>query len=118
MYQVRHPADSPDVGLADLRQSEADCGRALSCGGELVAGRYGAATGAIPAGYQLPTTGQGAAAVRFALAQAGKPYIGGVGGVAYLVHAPQSGQDVQVDPLSSWKNVIVAIRRPLTLKGL
>jgi cell wall-associated NlpC family hydrolase len=40
-------------------------------------------------------------------------YIGAAAGVAYLVHAPQTGQDVQVDPLSSWKNVIVAIRRPL-----
>jgi hypothetical protein len=45
-------------------------------------------------------------------------YIGATAGVPYLVHAPQSGQDVQVDPLSSWKNVIVAIRRPLTQKGM
>ena len=163
--------------------------QAVACAGNGGAGLPGAATGAIPAGYQLPTTGQGAAAVRFALAQVGKPYIwggvgpsgydcsgltlkawaaagvaiprtsqaqaqsgtpipgladlqpgdllfiagsdgtpaspghvgmyiGAVGGVAYLVHAPQTGQDVQVDPLSNWKNVIVAIRRPLTQKGM
>jgi cell wall-associated NlpC family hydrolase len=157
---------------------------AAPCAGNGGAGLPGASTGAIPAGYQLPTTGQGAAAVRFAVAQVGKPYVwGGVGpngydcsglmlkawaaagvaiprtsqaqsqsgtpvpgladlqpgdllfiagadgspaspghvgmyigataGVAYLVQAPQTGQSVQVDPLSRWKNVIVAIRRPL-----
>jgi len=158
--------------------------QAVACAGNGGAGLPGVATGAIPAGYQLPAAGQSAAAVRFALAQVGKPYIwGGVGpsgydcsgltleawaaaGVAiprtaqaqaesgtpvaglaelqpgdllfiagadgtpaapghvgmyigqldhvpYLVQAPQTGQKVQVDPLSSWKNVIVGIRRPL-----
>lgn len=141
-------------------------------------------TGGLPAGYTLPTAGQGATTVGQALAQLGKPYVwGGVGpagfdcsgltmtswaaagvaiprtaaaqstsgvpvagvaamqpgdllfiagsngstdrpghngmyigtvdGVAYLVHAPQTGESVEVQPVSRWDGLIVAIRRPV-----
>jgi peptidoglycan DL-endopeptidase CwlO len=147
-------------------------------------GVFGDGVAALPAGYQLPTAGQGAIAVRTALAQLGKPYvwggvgprgfdcsgltmtswaaagvaiprtaaaqaasgaviglpalqpgdllfiagtdgtaaspghvgmyIGTVGGVAYLVQAPRTGLTVEVDRMSQWNGLIVAIRRPVT----
>lgn len=157
---------------------------APSCAGNGGEGLPGGPAGGIPAGYHLPTAGQGAIAVKFALAQVGKPYIwGGVGprgydcsgltmmawgavgvalprtaaaqsrsgspvaglaslqpgdllfiagsggsaaapghlgmyigevaGVPYLVHAPQSGRNIEVKPLAQWSRVIVGVRRPL-----
>jgi hypothetical protein len=41
-------------------------------------------------------------------------YIGTVSGVPYLVQAPHTGRTVEVDPVSSWNGLIVAIRRPIT----
>lgn len=45
-------------------------------------------------------------------------YIGEVDGVGYLVHAPRSGRSVEVQPLSRWDGLIVAIRRPVARSDL
>jgi cell wall-associated NlpC family hydrolase len=39
-------------------------------------------------------------------------YIGLVNGIPYLVQAPQTGKTVEVKPVSAWRGLIVAIRRP------
>jgi len=41
-------------------------------------------------------------------------YIGVAGGQQYLVQAPHTGDVVKVSLASSWRNEIVAIRRPVT----
>jgi cell wall-associated NlpC family hydrolase len=38
--------------------------------------------------------------------------IGSAGGVPWLVQAPQQGENVQVNPVSVWDGLVVAIRRP------
>jgi cell wall-associated NlpC family hydrolase len=66
-------------------------------------GVFGDGVAALPAGYQLPTAGQGATAVRTALAQLGKPYIwGGVG---------PRGFDCSGLTMTSWAAAGVAIPR-------
>jgi cell wall-associated NlpC family hydrolase len=40
-------------------------------------------------------------------------YIGLVNAVSYLVHAPQTGKTVEIQPVSAWRGQIVAIRRPV-----
>ena len=39
-------------------------------------------------------------------------YIGLVNAVPFLVHAPQTGKTVEIKPISVWRGLIVAIRRP------
>jgi len=39
-------------------------------------------------------------------------YIGLVSDVPFLVHAPQTGKTVEIKPISTWRALIVAIRRP------
>jgi cell wall-associated NlpC family hydrolase len=39
-------------------------------------------------------------------------YIGFVNTVPFLVHAPQTGKTVEIKPISAWRGLIVAIRRP------
>ena len=39
-------------------------------------------------------------------------YIGLVNTVPFLVHAPQTGKTVEIKPISTWRGLIVAIRRP------
>ena len=39
-------------------------------------------------------------------------YLGLVNAVPFLVHAPQSGKTVEIKPISTWRGLIVAIRRP------
>ena len=39
-------------------------------------------------------------------------YIGLVNAVPFLVHAPQTGKTVEIKPISTWRGLIVAIRRP------
>jgi cell wall-associated NlpC family hydrolase len=39
-------------------------------------------------------------------------YIGAVDGAPSLVHAPRTGKNVEINPVSSWAGQIVAIRRP------
>jgi cell wall-associated NlpC family hydrolase len=39
-------------------------------------------------------------------------YIGLVNGIPYLVQAPQTGKTVEIKPVSAWRGLIVAIRRP------
>ena len=41
-------------------------------------------------------------------------YIGLVDTVPYLVQAPQTGKTVEVKPVSAWRGLIVAVRRPST----
>ncbi len=41
-------------------------------------------------------------------------YIGPVKGIPYLVQAPQTGKTVEIKPVSTWRSLIVAIRRPTT----
>lgn len=40
-------------------------------------------------------------------------YIGPVNSVPYLVQAPQTGKTVEIKPVSTWRSLIVAIRRPI-----
>ncbi len=171
-------------GAADAVGSAPAAGAAFACGlgGD---GTFGVGAPAVPAGYRLPTAGQGALAVRTALTQLGKPYlwggvgplgfdcsgltmtswaaagvaiprtaaeqaasgvpvadlfslqpgdllflagthgtaaapghvgmyIGAVGGVGYLVNAPRTGRTVEIEPVSAWRGLIVAIRRTVT----
>jgi peptidoglycan DL-endopeptidase CwlO len=82
--------------LDDAAPTEFDCG----LGGD---GVFGDGVAALPAGYELPTAGQGATAVRTALAQLGKPYIwGGVG---------PRGFDCSGLTMTSWAAAGVAIPR-------
>ena len=39
-------------------------------------------------------------------------YLGLVHMVPFLVHAPQTGKTVEIKPISTWRGLIVAIRRP------
>ena len=39
-------------------------------------------------------------------------YIGLVNAVPFLIHAPQTGKPVEIKPISTWRGLIVAIRRP------
>jgi cell wall-associated NlpC family hydrolase len=39
-------------------------------------------------------------------------YLGLVNTVPFLVHAPQTGKNVEIKPISAWRGLIVAIRRP------
>ncbi|HEY8652051.1 MAG TPA: C40 family peptidase [Dermatophilaceae bacterium] len=39
-------------------------------------------------------------------------YLGLVNAVPFLVHAPQTGKTVEIKPISTWRGLIVAIRRP------
>jgi cell wall-associated NlpC family hydrolase len=41
-------------------------------------------------------------------------FIGTVNGIPFLVQARQTGTNVEVDPVSRWDGLIVAIRRPIT----
>jgi peptidoglycan DL-endopeptidase CwlO len=89
------PSDGADPATAAASSTFA-CGQ----GGD---GVFGDGVPALPAGYQLPTAGQGALAVRTALAQLGKPYVwGGVG---------PRGFDCSGLTMTSWAAAGVAIPR-------
>lgn len=91
-------ATSPDDDTAQTASCDLD--------GE---GLPGAAGGGLPAGYTLPTAGQGAAAVQQALLQLGKPYIwGGVG---------PTGFDCSGLTMTSWAAAGVAIPRTAALQS-
>ena len=86
-------ADPLAVGVDTALPTCGEGGEGLSAAGEA----------GLPAGYALPTSGQGAAAVRQALAQVGKPYIwGGVG---------PAGFDCSGLTMTSWAAAGVAIPR-------
>jgi len=94
------PTALPDANtLADqLRASSCGSGGdALAGDGQIV----------LPAGYQLPTAGQAATAIRYALTQLGKPYVWGGDGS----NNDRGGYDCSGLTMKSWAAAGVAIPR-------